>query len=540
MAKEWRVYGPPGTGKTTYVSRQAMRAADEYGAASVVIASLTRAAAAEVAGRDTGIPERNVGTLHAHAYRALGRPNIAETREGLKLWNEYAEAHSKRLMISDKWSKDYVEGIQLEGDSYDTEGEQLLAELSVLRARMVRPEFFVPKMKRFHHLWSDFKEQANLFDFTDLIELALAEYDRHPSVPMAFFLDEAQDMSALELALARKWGNKCEQFVIVGDPFQNLYEWRGSDPEAFVHDDVAGVKVLSQSYRVPRGVHSYAVKWAKHITSMEFPDYEPRDFDGSVERGKLMLDDPYSLIKAIEEDADAEKTVMVLATCTFMLDPLIAELRERGIPFHNPYRKINGRWNPLRAAHRVESFLRPQWDSQIWTWDDCWAFVEHLQASKVLVRGAKSTIESRLAVRQSWDRMADTEPIPDILQFLNYFKTDDDRSAVFDGNLKWLEENTLASKRGLISYPRKIVEKYGVQALKTKPRVIVGTIHSVKGGEADVVHVFPDVSRAGYTAMRKNMDPTTRQFYVAFTRAREKLVLGEPSGRLPYVQFPAP
>src|SRR4051812_25540689 len=86
--REFRCYGPPGTGKTTWLSRQAKHAAEKHGPSGVVIASLTRAAAAEIAGRDTTVPDANVGTLHSHAFHALGRPKIMEAADGIKEWNE--------------------------------------------------------------------------------------------------------------------------------------------------------------------------------------------------------------------------------------------------------------------------------------------------------------------------------------------------------------------------------------------------------------------------------------------------------------------
>ena len=54
---------------------------------------------------------------------------------------------------------------------------------------------------------------------------------------------------------------------------------------------------------------------------------------------------------------------MFLASCSYMLYPLVAILRKNGIPFHNPYRKTNGFWNPLRigkkgsSANRILSLL---------------------------------------------------------------------------------------------------------------------------------------------------------------------------------------
>ena len=64
-----------------------------------------------------------------------------------------------------------------------------------------------------------------------------------------------------------------------------------------------------------------------------------------------------------------------------------------------------------------------------------------------------------------------------------------------------------------------------------EPRVIIGTIHSVKGGQADVVLVLPDVSRPswGWLPWRRISDEVRRLLYVAFTRAREELVLLDPA-----------
>ena len=39
----------------------------------------------------------------------------------------------------------------------------------------------------------------------------------------------------------------------------------------------------------------------------------------------------------------------------YMLQPMIQVLRKKGIPFHNPYRKANGLWNPLLVGRRTSS-----------------------------------------------------------------------------------------------------------------------------------------------------------------------------------------
>ena len=73
-------------------------------------------------------------------------------------------------------------------------------------------------------------------------------------------------------------------------------------------------------------------------------------------------------------------------------------------------------------------------------------------------------------------------------------------------------------------------KRHGREGLTEEPRIILGTIHSVKGGEADVVVLWPDLSAAGaleYGRAGNSRDSVIRQFYVGMTRAREVLYIGQ-------------
>ena len=73
---EYRVVGPPGCGKTTWLTQQVEEAVTA--GRTVLISSLTKAAAAEIGGRGLPIHWDSLGTLHSHCYHALGEPQIAE------------------------------------------------------------------------------------------------------------------------------------------------------------------------------------------------------------------------------------------------------------------------------------------------------------------------------------------------------------------------------------------------------------------------------------------------------------------------------
>jgi hypothetical protein len=57
------------------------------------------------------------------------------------------------------------------------------------------------------------------------------------------------------------------------------------------------------------------------------------------------------------------------------------------------------------------------------------------------------------------------------------------------------------------------------------PRITVSTIHGAKGGEADNVVLFTDLSPAAEEDMRINPDDMHRVFYVGVTRTKDKLYI---------------
>ena len=90
----------------------------------------------------------------------------------------------------------------------------------------------------------------------------------------------------------------------------------------------------------------------------------------------------------------------------------------------------------------------------------------------------------------------------------------------------------MGSHQKKFEYPLHVLRKNGGKALKESPKVIVGTIHSVKGGEADTVIVLPDLSPQANDLLHKKeaKDSLNRLFYVAVTRTKNKLYLCNAEG----------
>jgi superfamily I DNA/RNA helicase len=61
-----------------------------------------------------------------------------------------------------------------------------------------------------------------------------------------------------------------------------------------------------------------------------------------------------------------------------------------------------------------------------------------------------------------------------------------------------------------------------------KPNVRLSTIHGAKGGEADNVLLFTDLSGKALEEMERNPDDAHRVLYVGITRTKQNLVLKMP------------
>jgi hypothetical protein len=128
-------------------------------------------------------------------------------------------------------------------------------------------------------------------------------------------------------------------------------------------------------------------------------------------------------------------------------------------------------------------------DHRPWTHGDLALWAEWLQSKGILKHGAKKRLATCSAVRE-----ATYEGLEEI------FETRALESLVAaygrgSGDLfEWWRSRVTADVHQRVQFPVEIAARRGAQALSETPRVVVGTIHSVKGGQADVVYLFPDLS----------------------------------------------
>lgn len=566
QATEFRVFGSPGCGKTTYLVDQIMKAGAKHGYDRVFVASFTRTAAKEISSRalaklDHNEPEPNFGTLHAHGYHTLGTQHkLAENC--IKQWCEDVPAY--KLTGGRNADVDEVQDYSPAA----TAADELYADMMMQRELLVPQERWRTATRAFAARWESWKAANGYIDYTDMLEIPLRDVGTAPGAPRVGILDEAQDASPLQMALFRKWGAQMEFIVLAGDDDQCIFEWAGARPEVMLDGEFTDKRILAQSYRVPRAVHQLATDTIRAVRRREDKEYKPRDAEGEVRRlNGVSLQTPELIVRDMRRYLDAGKTVMLLATCSYMLEPLVRMLRAEGIAFHNPYRVKSGAWNPLRTASgeagsgtsSVERLLNfrdqvPLANAEYFDAKRMLSWYEIIKTTGNIPRGKRAELIDALTAYID-QRAPDIEVPAEFVtpgargmvtvrgelspgihasDIFNFFEPDCQllsylaRPDLERGAVRWLVENAVATKAKALEYPARVLDKSGADALREAPRVIIGTIHSVKGGEADAVYVAPDVSYAGYVAANATLDARdsmTRLKYVAYTRARESLIL---------------
>lgn len=522
IGNEMRVFGPPGCGKTTYLTARIAAAAERFGPKSVLVMSHTRAAAHELVSRDTAIPIENVSTLHSVCYRALGKPRIAETITSR--WND--KYPSFRLCSR------YNEDGEPTGKEYI--GDQFLRDCNRMRAGMVYLDKWPSTLRPFWDAWSAWKKQLEVKDFTDLIVECLKRVPIAPNNPSVIICDEFQDFSRLQMALVRSWAKAAKYLLIAGDDDQAIYSYAGADPRAILTPALppSQIRILSKSYRITAAMHRYVERqWSSKISVRQPKVFVAREEEGVVRREQTGGFDAEGLARRLEAHVAAGRSTMLLGAAHFALKRPMKALKDRGVAYGNKFRADQAAWNPLGttrigSGRKIDALLAGRRKGGRWTGQEFKSWAEWLGEKVWLTKEVRE-----LALKVDSDSNLDLEWLshrldPNLWQdFSEHLDHSEKELAT------WWAQRTSPAHRERAYAAARVVCRNGAAAMEAKPLLTVGTIHSVKGAQADVVYVLPDLTNRWAAEFRSGGDPKDallRLFYVGCTRAKNTLVLCEP------------
>jgi len=485
--KKGTIRGCPGAGKTRYLMDLIGKAAAKYGIEQVGAVSYTKAAVTEMqerAGKHLGLSKtaaRNIRTMHSHCWNLLG------VRADMLADKYIADFNAKhpQFEISTKALSD--------GDIADPHfkrNDVMFAEIGVYRNTLLPLNLWNRDTRDMWVCWRDWMYENDLVDFTGMLEKTY-QADLCPDIDV-LFVDEAQDMSPLQYKLTELWAENTVSTIWVADPDQSIFRWAGACPETFMGIDAEWKQYLTHSYRMPKAVHKYVQsEILDHITDRESMDITCKDEEGKV----LYCNYPDFMIPGSH---------MILVRCNYQVGGWIKHCIEQGALWHNPYKPDNLYWNPSKTKGFIAAKIhrRLQAGCSI-SMSDFNKMSQMTKATGNMKRGSKGQIKEMAEIGDH--KKVDMNGCMEYGYLPEFLRED-----------KPLQEKlTLTGKSGdMILSDENVLDR--------EPMVTVGTVHSVKGGEADNVWVSNEIPWMIEKAVRRDeqtMNDELRVRYVAATRA---------------------
>lgn len=498
------ILGPPGTGKTTTLLNildEELKA--ETDPSRIGYISFTRKAAEEAVTRacQRFSYQRDqfpyFRTIHSLCFRTLGLRS-SDILAGKKFF-EFADWAGIRV-TGRAWSEDgLLTGFEPGDRILFMENLARIREISLRTQFDIDDDFLTwNEVDRVARSLAVFKKKHGLLDYTDM----LTEFVRS-DIRVALdvlLVDESQDLSSLQWRVVERLAEGCRRVVIAGDDDQAIYPWAGAAVDQFI-DMEGDVRVLGQSWRCPSSVQKMSGDLIGQVRHRREKAWKARKGSrGTITRAVDFADvdvtDPW-------QDGQISPPVLVLARNTYVLREQVEPLlRAQGMVY-----EIGGKssldLDALRAAETWEILRR----------GDAVRLAE--------VRDMYQYISSgKGRIRRNFKKLPTFGDDPDSPVSMTMLRVNGglevSPEAIWHDALDRLPPDDMsymlaARRRG--------------EKLRAAPRVRLSTIHSAKGGEAHHVVLMTEMARRTFREMEKNEDDEMRVWYVALTRAREKLTI---------------
>ena len=483
------VLGPPGTGKTTTLLNEVDRYLKQTDPDKIGYFSFTQKAAYEA--RDRAMSKFNLSEDDLPYFRTLH--SLAFKKLGIKKDEVMQRRHYEDLGKKTKYNLDYHEYDNEHTGLFTTKSD-LLRIVQIAKLRGITPEqqynlkehtqdIKVSDLKQFIYDLNQYKKDYNLIDFTDMIT-EFIKSDKSPQFDVVF-IDEAQDLSQTQWSMAKSIWNKTQDTFIAGDDDQAIFRWAGADVDSFI-SQTGKIMQLTQSYRIPQVVHDIASRIVNKIQNRLPKEWRPK-----TQRGLLSYYDDFEQVNM------KDGNWLVLARTKFMLSDLEDHLYSQGLYYENKFKTNREQdlykaiidWENLRKGVDINS-------EQI-------ARIASYMSSNHFEKNSLKLLDKDVTYKMS------------NLRERLWLKTDKIWFEAFDD-----------APQKKIRYIRRMRENG--EKLNSKPRIVLSTIHGVKGGEQDNVVLLTDLSRNTQRNYEQNPDDENRLFYVGATRTKNHLHIIRP------------
>ena len=570
------VIASAGSGKTTVLTHRIKNMVENHGIlpSSILAITFSRKAKDNIVSKleELKIPNANIETFHSFALKIISSTYGANR---YKVWTEQWQ--------KEKAIQDICTSLQL-CSTDDVPNNEVFSFIALQKVNMKHPTddliytsdipFKKDDMKRIYKMYEEYKDRNSYIEFDDFLNMANEAFDENEDILIRYqntfqyvLVDEFQDVSLSQALLLRKLNSK--NTMIVGDPLQAIYSFRGGDSKFILNFDTSysDVKVinLNTNYRCSEDIVRTANKLAFSIPDSKHKNYvesiadkpsfkipELRHFSDDYEEGEWIA----KQITKLKREGYKYNDIAILARTNAQLQKLEATLHSANIAFDIVDGKV---FTDLPEIKLIISYLRlalyendNEAFSYLYNKPNRWLnkkFFEEVEHNSVLrntsLYNAMITID-----RRNWRFKNGIDEIFEIINYLQNKKysnvgdlvhylrerldidrfvtkgkqSDDGKYTEQIDNLDSFENmcKKYATVKELLKY---LDDLNKIAELKNEDKVKHLTIHKSKGMEYPVVFIVGCNQDLLPHYKSNDINDECRLMYVAITRAEKELYM---------------
>ena len=499
--KTIKVYGPPGTGKTYTLVERVLKRYLRLGIHPNDIAFISFTNKAVDTARDRALNTFNqyttddfsrFKTLHKYCRRYFDE-EVFDPKNCMldfALQSKIIKTSDCRLEDDNFTYKDWSLGV------YDKARNMLKDPIYIYKKESYKKDnldVFVRKINTYEHY-----KKNSFIDFTDMIERAIKEVD-FPALKL-LILDEAQDFTPLQWSVIYKMSNNVNRIYLAGDDDQGIYKWNGANPAYFTTYFPGRKVVLRKTRRFGKEIYHFSQIIRRGIVDSVKKDYEHEVKNSLVKRYLNFNEIPIKELKG---------TWYILGRVHTTVNELKAQAKHLGLYY------ADNKGN--------KSFDVKQWKAiKAWTTLTKDKEISRDQAEN-MYKFLRDLEGYDFRTAKFWQNIPDTQMCSfKYLQEWCGLSLDTDQQS-----LPWWQILKRNFNPNQVTYFVLLLKQYGQKSLDDEPKIIIDTIHSVKGGEANNVILYSQTNWAAAFS-NKNLEEKSdekRVYYTGATRAKDTLHL---------------